>query len=188
MRYVILILIAAGGGALASCGDSTGLLVTSTNVVDTVSLYALTGTPVTTPSAYSFSSRGVVRTDLAATFDFAFDIDTAGRPVLLPTGAMKLGQLSGLQVVAQRFDSIRMAPTTGYHLDSAVVVNDSSVVLAHSVPLPCSNITAQEVLYAKLHILALDTTSAPNGRRIDFEILVNFNCGFRSLEPGTPKN
>ena len=188
MRYVTLFLFAAGAGAAAACGDSTGLQAYLPNTVDTVSLYALSGTPVNTPSAYSFQSRGVVRTDQAATFDFAFDIDTAGRPVFLPTGAMKLGRLSGLQVVTQKFDSIRLAPTTGYQLDSAVVVHDSSVVLAHSVPVPCNNVQAQGVLYAKLHVLSLDTTSAPNGRRIEFEILTNFNCGFRGLEPGTPKH
>ena len=38
-------------------------------------------------------------------------------------------------------------------------------------------------LYAKLHVLAIDTVA----RRIDFEILTNVNCGYRGLEEGLPK-
>jgi len=44
-----------------------------------------------------------------------------------------------------------------------------------------------QVYYAKLHVLAIDTTSGPNGRRIDFEILTDINCGYRGLAPGVPK-
>jgi len=185
MRYLTLLLFACAAVAAAACGNSTGLQAYIDNVVDTVSLYALSGTPVTKPSAYSFQSRGVVRTDQAATFDFAFDIDTAGRAVFLSTGAMKLGQLSGLQVATQPFDSIRYAPTDNYQLDSAVVVHDSSVVLAHSAQVACGN-GFLSVFYAKLRVLTIDTTATPNGRRIDFQILADFNCGFRGLQPGLP--
>ncbi|OLC09616.1 MAG: hypothetical protein AUH41_04815 [Gemmatimonadetes bacterium 13_1_40CM_66_11] len=185
MRYLTSLLFACAAAAAAACGDSFGLQAYRSNVVDTVSLYALSGTPVTKPSGYALLN-GAVRTEQVAYFDFAFDIDTAGRAVLLPTGALKLGQQSGLQLSTQAFDSLRIAPTANYHLDSAVVVHDSSVVLAHSAQVPCGN-GFLTYYYAKLHVLTIDTTSTPNGRRIDFAILADLNCGFRGLEPGVPK-
>src|SRR5439155_1538549 len=118
---------ALGVHAIA-CGDTTGLTAYVDNRLDSlVSLYALSGTPVTQPSGYSIGARSAVRTEQVLSFDFAFDIDTAGRPVLLPTGALKLGQQSGVQTSSLAFDSIRIAPTTNYQRDSAVVIGDSSV-------------------------------------------------------------
>src|SRR2546425_4950236 len=186
MRYYVLSLLVCA--ALAACGNPLGLLPAFiTNQVDTVSLYALSGTAVSKPSGYSIIARRAVRTELGQPFDFAFDIDTSGRSVLLSTGALKLGRQSGLQISAQQFDSIKIAPTSNYNLDSAQVVNVNSVVILHSTTVTCSyGIPA--FYYAKLHVLTIDTSStAPNGRRIDFEILNDINCGYRGLEPGLPR-
>src|SRR5712691_11340435 len=80
-------------GALTACGNSTGLPPAHiANVVDTVSLYALDGTPVTAPSAYDIVFLRAVRTDLTTGYDFIFNIDNAGRAVLLPTGAVGMGK------------------------------------------------------------------------------------------------
>jgi hypothetical protein len=187
MRYLTL-LVFVSGAAAAGCGNPTGLAAYTPNVVDSlVSLYALSGTPVTTPSGFSIPSNAAVRTDLALSFDFAFDIDTAGRALLLQTGALKLGQQSGLQIGSQPFDSIKIAPTTGYQLDSAVVVHDSSVVIAHSSTSTCVTVLGVAYpYYAKLLVLTIDTTSGPNGRRIDLRILTDRNCGYRGLEAGLP--
>jgi hypothetical protein len=186
MRYFMLALLACA--AAAACGNPLGLPAAFiTNVVDTaVSLYALSGTPVSLPSGYSIISRHTVRTDQGSPFDFAFDIDTAGTSRLYPTGALKLGKQSGLLLSAQQFDSIKIAPTSNYNLDSAQVVNVNTVLILHSSSFTCSY-GIPGVLYAKLHVLEIDTTSAPNGRRIDFEILVDSNCGYRGLEPGVPR-
>jgi hypothetical protein len=168
----------------AACGDPLGLPPPSiANRVDTVSLFAISGTPITAASAYIIAFRAKVRTDQSTQgFDFVFDIDSAGRSVLLPTGALRLGQGSGIQRTNTPFDSILVAPTRDYELDSAVVVDSNAVALLHSRPLTCSfGITT--LYYAKLHVLAIDTLA----RRIDFEILSNVNCGYRGLEPGLPK-
>lgn len=170
----------------AACGDSFGLPEAFIeNRTDMVSLYALSGTPVTTPSGYNIFLRQAVRTDLNP-FDFAFDIDTAGRPVLLPTGALRLGRASGIQLSSLPFDSIRFAPNRDYQLDSAVVVDSNAVAILHSRPASCSS-GISSVFYAKLRVLAIDTTSGPNGRRIDFQILTDINCRYRGLEPGLPR-
>jgi hypothetical protein len=189
MRTLSLLFVALA--LAAACGSPVGLPPPAfSNQLDTlVSLYALSGTPVTTPSGYIILGRQPVRTDQSAQgFDFAFDIDSAGRPVLLPTGALKLPRGSGIQLTLHAFDSVTVAPSGGYTIDSAVVVDSGAVVILHSRPQGCSISPATAfVFYAKLHVLAIDTTSGPNGRRIDFEILNNLNCGYRGLEPGLPK-
>jgi len=187
MRYGILFLAACA--LIVSCGNPSGLQPAFyTNVEYTVSLYALTRTPVSLPSGYSITGRQQVRTEQGSPFDFAFDIDSTGEPVLIPTGPLKLGQQSGIQISAQDYDSIRFAPTTGYKVDSAQVVHENSVVLAMTRATPCqTSIGFVAPFYAKLHVLAIDTTSTPNGRRIDFVIIPDVNCGYRGLEPGLPK-
>lgn len=171
---------------VAACGDPFGLpRAAEENRVDALSLYALSGTPVTAPSAYRLEFRQAVRTDQTSTFDFAFDIDTAGRALLLPTGPLHLGRLSGAQISTMPFDSIRIAPDRNYQLDSALVVDIGTVAIVHSGPVICSW-GGSAVYYGKLRVIAIDTTSGSNGRRIDFEILVDTNCGYRGLEPGLP--
>src|SRR2546425_3940186 len=106
---------------LAACGELNPLPRPSIdNKPDTVSLYALHGTPVSSPSAYSLQFVSAVRPDQSSSFDFVFDIDSTGRPVLLTTGALKLGRASGIQLTTTPFDSIKIAPTGNYQLDSAV--------------------------------------------------------------------
>jgi hypothetical protein len=188
MRTLSLLFVALA--IAAACGDPLGVPPPGVpNRTDTVSLYALSGTPVTTPSGYLIFFRQVVRTDQTSLgLDFAFDIDSAGRPVLLPTGALGLPRASGILRTLHAFDSVTVAPTGDYQSDSAVVVDSNAVMILHSRPQGCSfSPQAVFVFYAKLHVLAIDTTSGPNGRRIDFEILNNVNCGYRGLEPGLPK-
>ncbi len=173
----------------AACSDTTGLpAAVIDNVVDTVSLFALFGTPISTPSAYDLNSRlggaaanALVRTDQASAFDFAFNFDSLRRPVLLPPGAVGLGQSSGLQRASLPFDAITVAPTGGYVFDQPLVVDTGTVAVVRSRPTNCLfGVTV--FLYAKLRVVAIDTTA----RRIDFRILVDQNCGYHGLAPGIP--
>ena len=184
MRRILLLPLAVV--AVAACGDIALPAPAYENRVDTVTLYALDGTPVYSPSAYDLEFRQVVRTDQNTGFDFVFNIDSTGRAVLLPLGALKLGtNLSGIQRTNQKFDSITFAPTSGYKLDSAVVVDSNAVALVQSRPLTCS-FQLTTAYYAKLHVISIDTTSGPGGRTMKFEILTDINCGYRGLKPGLP--
>jgi hypothetical protein len=187
ITLVAAVLAIALAGA---CGDPFGLPRPNIpNQVDTVTLYALSGTPVTTPSGYRFfnsSNPAVslpqpVRTDQSSDFDFVFDIDTAGRALLMPTAVLALGRLSGAQTTTTPFDSIKIAPDRNYNLDSALVVNVGTVAIVHSRPATCS-FGISTVYYGKLRVVDVDMTL----RRIEFEILVDTNCGYRGLEPGLP--
>jgi len=172
-----------GFAVLTSCNNSLGLPPAAiANVVDTVTLYALTNTPFYTPSAYSISGAVSVRTDVSTAFDFAFDIRARGGPQLLPTGAAGLPTSSGLLVSTQSFDAITEAPTQeNYEATTALSVNAGDVVLVRSRPQPCVSISSQP-LYAKLHVLTIDQTA----RTVTFEIMSDQNCGYLGLAPGLP--
>ncbi len=181
------VVLAAAAIAVASlalaCGNTTGLPAASiTNVVDTVSLYALRGTDIALPSAYTLEGALAVRTDQTTLFDFAFDFDSIGEPALFPTEPLHLGTASGLQRVTTLFDAITLAPTGPYVFDKPLALDRGTIVLVRSRPTTC--VFGPTVsLYAKLRVLAVNSTA----RRLDFEILVDQNCGYRGLAPGLPK-
>jgi hypothetical protein len=180
-----LTFLAAALALAVACDDTLGIGAAQIqNRTDSlVSLYALSGTPVALPSGYVIASSQPVRTDRAVLgFDFAFDIDTAGRAVLLPTGALRLGRGSGIQLTDTPFDSVRIAPSSGYQLDSAVTVTLGDVAIAQSRPNTNCIPGLIVSFYAKLQVLAVDTVE----RRLDFRILTDRNCGYRGLEPGLP--
>lgn len=169
-------------GATA-CSDNLGLpAATESNVVDTVSLWALSDARLVLPSAYQiFPPPSVVRTDHSSAFDFAFTFDTLHRPVFLPTGALGLGIASGLQRQTAPFDSIKTAPGGAYVVDSALAFDSNAVIVVRSRPTTCF---ATVFYYAKLQVLTIDTVD----HRVDFRILTDVSCGHRGLQPGVPRN
>ena len=103
--------------------------------------------------------------------------EAAGKPVTIGSGKWTYALVDGWG-----------APPDGmkYDMGCAVVVDSNSVAILHSSPTTCTFGIAA-VFYAKLHVLAIDTTSGPNGRRLDVEILTDINCGYRGLEIGLPR-
>ena len=166
----------------AACSSTTGLPAPSiANVVDTVSLYAIRGTPLNTPSAYALAGNQAVLIQQTTLLDFAFDFDSIGEPALFPTGAIHLGTASGLQTSTTLFDQLTVAPTGNYIFDKPIALGVGTVVLVLSRPTPCVfGLTTS--LYGKLRVIRVDSTA----RRLDFEILADQNCGYRGLAPGLP--
>jgi hypothetical protein len=101
--------------------------------------------------------------------------------LLIPTGAMDLGIGPGVLKSTQAFDSITVAPGSGYQDTVAVAVAEGDVAVIRSRTTRCNQFTSFP-LYAKLQVLEVDLTD----RRMDFQILANINCGYKSLEPGLP--
>ena len=174
-----LLLPLAAALALA-CGDDDNLAdPTERNVVDTLVIGSLTGTPITTPSGFAVED-GPVRTDLDAGFDFAYNIEPGGRRVFLPRAALGLPSATtadpGLQRRDEAFDAIIVARSNGYVTEEAVPVEvgerymvRSRVICNQSVPL-----------YAKIEILAFEDSM------VTLQVLANRNCGYKGLEPGLP--
>ena len=170
----------------AACSDSNSLGdATEVNAVDTVTLGALEGTSISTPSGYRIST-GPVRTDQTVEFEFAYNVrrldDGSYQRVLLPLAALGLTSTNqvepGLQRREESFDDISHAPSNGYVSDSAVPVQlgeryvvRSRVVCSIGVPL-----------YGKLQILRFQDST------VTFQVLTDQNCGFKGLLPGLPEN
>lgn len=176
--YTVALGLALGA---QSCDDPVLPSPIFSNAVDTVSLAALDGTPVSARSGYDVASKSTVRTDVTTAFDFVFNIDTLNRAVLIPASAFHISGNSGLLPTTTAFADLLSAPNATYIADSAVVVVPGDVLVVRSRVTNC--VVGILPYYAKLGVIAVDA----GARRITFQILANINCGYRSLEPGLPK-
>ena len=168
----------------AACSDDNGVGdPTELNVVDTMTLGSLEGTPISTPSGYRITT-GPVRTDQTVDFEFAYNIrqlsDGSYQRVFLPRAALGLSSTDqanpGLQRREQSFDEITSAPSNGYVVDSAVPVQEGERYLVRS-RVVC---TIGVPYYAKLQIIHFQDST------VTFQVLANQNCGFKDLLPGLP--
>jgi len=183
-RFAVLVAL-----VLAGCNDPNELPpATETNVVDTITLYSLDGTPVNKPSAYAIQAGLPVRTDQFSAFDFLYTVDAAGQSWFLPAvvagmpapslapGLLPQGTAAG----GLAFEQITVAPFDGYiGEDSLAVVVGNTYVLRSRIV--CSIGVPK---YAKLGVIAINTH--PDTLSITLQLLNNQNCGYRGLEPGLP--
>ena len=176
---LIFLLLALAGIA---CSDANAPIATLENVVRTDTLWALVGTPVSTPSGYSVDGSRRVRTDLSVEFDFAYNIETTG-DVFLPRAALGIDTATaakpGFQLRNESFEAITLAPSNGYITDVPVPIAVGQRYVVRSRVI-CTSLGVPK--YAKLEILSFDLAT----RIVSFRILTNENCGFRSLKPGLP--
>ena len=108
------------------CKSLTSIDASFPNVTDTAAVYAINGSPAGSPTAISLFSGLVMRADQGFQFDLAFDINSAGKAVLIPSRALA-SQFStpysvGLQVLSGAFATIDRAPKDGYVADVHVKV------------------------------------------------------------------
>jgi len=180
-RFAACLTAVAGLAVLGACGAGQILAnPTIPNTVDTVTLYALRGTDVGTPSAYALIGPQIVYADRSIVFDFVFNIDS--QPALLPSGAFPgLQKTSGLQKSNTSFGNLTDAPRDGYVVDRALPISAGTVALVRSRSQICPDGSTFS-LYAKLHVLAIDLTA----RTMQFEVTVDQNCGYLELTPGLP--
>jgi hypothetical protein len=169
----------------AACSNPNALPIAQfTNVVDTTTLYALTGTSIGLPSGYDGVAGVAARTDLNIGFDFAIDIDTTGQLVLYPIGVLGLTKDAGILMQSLEFDAVSSAPLDGYVQDSTVVAAPGSVFVLKS-RVSTSLCTAGALpRYGKFHVLGVDAQA----RSATFEVLMDLNCGYRDLVPGIPEH
>jgi hypothetical protein len=170
-------------GAVA-CGPTNTLPAASiNNVVDTVTLGAIVGTPLTVPSGFSVALGRVVRTDIESNFDFVFDVDTVGGPLFLTAYLLRIPSASPLQagfiLSTVAFDSMISAPLNGYvtNLPASAAVGKTYYMRSTMV---CTSLSS--ALYGKLEVLDYDSVN----KEVTFRTLVDSNCGYHSLIPGRP--
>ena len=179
---------AIAASCLMACSSDVDLAPASVpNVVDTFTVGSLNGSPVSLPSAYSVADGNIVRTDVTSAFDFAYDVDPAGRHVLLTLEVLDLtttqGSGPGMQYTNLAFDQISSAPSNGWITGDTIVVDSGTVLLLRS-RIICAGLGVP--LYGKMEVLAIDDT--PGNETMTFQALANENCGYKSLLPGLPRD
>ena len=177
--FLVPVLIAV----ITSCSDDNGLGSPAfSNAERTDTLYALIGTPVQTPSAYSLQGSRRVRTDTTSAFDFAYNLQEDGSHVFIPRAVLGIDSTAsvrpGLQSRTEGFEAITEAASNGYITDQLVPIAVGDRYVARS-RIVC---TIGVPTYAKLEVLAVDDVA----RTVTFRILTDDNCGFKGLEPGFP--
>lgn len=189
IRHALLLLLLSLAATVGLACNSNGLAPAfASNVVDTATLGALVGTPITVPSAFSVAElpRGhPVRSDQTSAFDFAFNIDQSGQPVFLPLAVLglvpKTSAVPGLRSTTLAFADILSALSDGYITQDTVhfAVGDRFFLRSR---IACNLLGVPQ--YGKLEVLAVDQTA----RTVTFQVLTNNNCGYRDLTPGLPEN
>ncbi|MDQ3697634.1 MAG: hypothetical protein M3373_06370 [Gemmatimonadota bacterium] len=181
-RLLTLTLSGVVLSALAACGDPLRFEAQREVVNDTLTLFALTGTPVTAPSALNTFLHQAVRLDGTSSFDLVVDIDESGQvelqPVQLVGGS---GGRTAFQVTDTPFSEVAEAPRNGYAAE-ALTVAIGQTVLVRAEPLICAGQLRPEI-YSKLVIEGIDLVA----RTLKVRMTVDPNCGFVSFVEGIPE-
>ena len=168
-----------------ACDDPLKIRADQTNVNQFFTVSAISGTPMNAPVALNLTSKSITRLDGGFDFDIAFDLNAQGKIVILPLGLVgtPLGgaHLVGLLRMAGAFDSLTAAPKDGYVFDSTFVVAPGAVLAIQSQVGVCAG-SFTPYIFAKLVIDSVRVST----RTLYGRTLINLNCGFRSLAPGTP--
>ncbi|HEX3533282.1 MAG TPA: hypothetical protein VHT23_03610 [Gemmatimonadaceae bacterium] len=174
---------------LNACGNIASVKATIPTYVDTLSLWSLSGTPPSYPSAISITTRQIVLVDGFAGFDIALDIDANGRTVVYPVKlvvAVPGGTRAvGLERVSGSFENVLEAPKTGFETDSALVMAPGEVVAIESPHNGSGDICQFSIspnIYAKITVDSVNLASRVIYLRMGFDP----NCGFRSFAAGIP--
>ena len=176
--------------AASACGNLTSHKAQTENSTDTVTVYALNGTPVDAPAGLWLFGRQAVVVNSSFLFDLSFDIDPQGEATLYTVryvaGGLGPAHSVALQRVTGGFDALQKAPQSGYITDSLFTVKVGDVfAISTSDPNACSFSIYSNVIYAKLEVLGID----PGPRTVRTRFTVDPNCGFLSLIPsGIPKD
>lgn len=183
-RLASLSLIAV---ALVGCDDDTRFPAQFDNQFYNIAVGAMNGTPLNEPAALSTYDTFIVRLDGSYNFDVAFDIDGAGRPVIVPQPLVGTASGSsrpvGLQRLGTDFAAVTIAPRarSGWVYDSTFTVALGEVIAVQSRPTPCA-FDFDPYLYSKLRVDSVKTTT----RKLYVTVVTNPNCGYRSFLPGRP--
>jgi hypothetical protein len=172
-----------------ACGDPTNIRASIPTSVDTLSVFALSGTPPAFPSGVAIVARQAVRVDGFANFDVAFDINAEGNTVIIPVRLVVASpggsRPVGLQKVSGTFATVLEAPKTGFEADTALVMAPGEVVVvqsAHNTSGDLCQFAINPNIYAKFAVDSVNLAS----RTIYFQMGLDPNCGFRSFADGVP--
>jgi hypothetical protein len=174
---------------LNACGNPANLKANLITSVDSLFVYALSGTPPTYPSGLSLIARQAVRVDGFASFDVALDIDAAGKAVIYPVKLVvrSAGGSRPVSIIKVQgtFDQVVTAPSTGFEADSSLSMAPGEVVViqsAHNASGDLCQFAINSNIYAKIVVDSVKLAS----RTLFLRLGLDPNCGFRSFAAGIP--
>jgi hypothetical protein len=174
--------------AALGCEDPTALEATEPTAASSLSVYAMSGTPVGLPAAISVPAAQAVNMDGSLLFDVAFDIDAQGRAVLYPMELVAWIRVDvhrvGLFKSALAYDEVSRAPDGGYTYDETIIAEEGDVIVIESNDTRACVFPFPGRLYAKIVFDDID----PVMRVMRLRMTQNPNCGFRSFLPGVPED
>ncbi len=175
-------LAACAAICIAACGDPLEpVLQPLPDEPDEATLTDFRLGPLQSPAAFDLISQTNVRTDQSFGWDFLYEIDAGGEPVLRPRGEVTdLPSDAGLQTMSSSFDELTSAPSEGYVTDAPlpVAVGDVLTIVSRRDP---SFGTIRCRRFAKIEILSIDLSALT----LKFRHLVNPNCERLELTPGS---
>ena len=147
---------------------------------DTISVFAMSGTPVSYPSVVQLFSVATGLLQAGAQFDIALDIDEDSNVVIYPAGLVSAGAPRvGLRDTALAFDDLDRAPRGEYQFEDPVVVQPGRIVIAEVSTQLCQ-FSLTPFFYSKIVVDSVQHDT----RKIFLRVTTDPNCGFRSFEVG----
>lgn len=192
LSRIVKLCVAAGVvAAVAGCDDDLGLAAFAVRDPVSMTVYAMNGTAQTLPSGIEIRGLNVVRIDPSWSFDLAFDLDASNAVVVHTVRAVstELSALPrvGIQTDTTGFDRILRAPTSGFVYDSSLTMTAGRTLLVDKIDPTCNRFGGAFLGFNIRAKIAIDSVSISR-RAIYLKVLSNPNCGFRSLQPGEPKD
>ena len=170
--------------ALAACGDDLFEVRARFEVeTDTLTVFAINGSPPTAPVGLNTPFLAAVRADSSFNFDLAFDIGEGDEIRVIPVsrvgGAFGANRRVGIARLDQPFESVTRAPNGGYVFDSTVVVSVGEAFAVQAVT-PYCQLDASPTIFSKI---VVDSVKAST-RELFLRLVVDPNCGFMGLVDG----
>lgn len=174
--------------ALSACGDPYKPQASRLVATDTIVARAIS-TPVSyLPTAITVDGPAAVHAG-GSDFDLAFDVDSLGRPVLVPISKLVIPCPTARATCAigvhrdstqKPFDSLTVAPGGGYVYDSVTVIQPGVTYFVQSRVARCNSLYEfSQIMYGKLVVDSVRLADSTFYGRVTSDN----NCGFRSLEP-----
>ncbi len=185
--------LAAGAAFLAACDDPFAPRPRFETATTSFSVAPLNAALPGVPAVWRMGDLLTFRLDsIGRDFDLAFERGDGARIRVIPA-ARVIGSLIGLsgqpapvvglQRVGVPYDSLRIAPQSGYLVDSVQTVLVGEVLAVRSQSSYCAvDPNGRREVYAKL---VIDSLSAVTGR-IHARATVVRSCGYRSFNAGLP--
>ena len=170
---------------LAGCDDPTGFEATAPVATDTLSLFAISGTPPSYPVALDLFSVRPTRVETGMQFDVAFDIDANGNAVIYPATLVSTTApyRVGVRDSAIAFGDLARAPGGTYPASEPVVLEPGEVAIIET-QTPICQFALSPFFYSKIVVDSIDTDL----RKLYLRVTIDPNCGFRSFLEGVPRN